>query len=238
MQGILNFLYKENDNLLRESKDIYNKDSYLFLYFNLSMIKVDYKYTNEKSKKRKESTKYFIGDYSTKEINKDFISIFKNWIEDENSKRKYNLLNPKIISISPINGVSFWGDKIGIHLHSFDITKNLSDEFSENSTIKNVLSFFRTIPSNNIKDYVIQCELECNTYIANVTYKTVNGNIKNKRKMFTQITNNKHNGTPLFSSIYPEGMARRSIENKNEKEPYRKIEFIQWEVERNYKTIL
>lgn len=100
MKSILNFLYKENDKLLSESKDIYNKDSYLFSYFNLSMVKVDYKYTNEKSKKRKESTKYFIGDYSVKEINKDFISIFKNWIENENSKRKYKLLNPKIISIS------------------------------------------------------------------------------------------------------------------------------------------
>ena len=56
--------------------------------------------------------------------------------------------------------------------------------------------------------------------------------------MFIQITNNKHNGIPLFSSIYPEGMARRSIENTNEKEAYRKITFIKWEVERNYKTIL
>ena len=36
-----------------DAKDIYNKDSYLFLYFNLSIVKVNYKYTNEKSKKRK-----------------------------------------------------------------------------------------------------------------------------------------------------------------------------------------
>ena len=205
-----------------------------FGYLNLKLVEVVFKYTNQKSKKRKLSSKYFIGDFDVKDV-KTFSTIFSKWVEDNNDKRKYKILNTAIQEIQLLDAVTVWGDNFGQNLFQ---ENNYQEINLKDLAIVSIVNLFKKPPSINPKDYVICNQIELSGVLAKVKFKSIRGNIREKNKAFIYLTNKNHNGVALFSKSYPEGMARKSIDLSNRNEPYRAIEFLDWKIFKKSETLL
>ena len=89
MKNLLGFIKKRNIELYEKISNYNEKDCLYKNMFNLTMLSVEYTYTNAKSGNRKVSKKFFIGQYNDSECTPEgFRKIFDKWLTSENSKRK------------------------------------------------------------------------------------------------------------------------------------------------------